>query len=66
LHAVIHGVSVHITQGDDDGSIIGVPAAWRNRAGARMIASTGHASMQSLQRVHPAMNATSFTAPGGR
>ena len=66
LHAVMHGESSHMMQADVCGSIMGVPAASRKRAGARTIAFTGHAVMHSLQRVQPDRNETSSTAPGGR
>lgn len=66
LHADMHGVSAHMMHAAAYGSIMGVPAASRKRAGACTIAPTGHAAMHSLQRVHPLRKATSSTAPGGR
>jgi hypothetical protein len=66
LQAVMQGVFSHMMQAEDCGSIIGVPAASRNLAGACTIALTGQAVMHSLQRVQPARNDTSSTAPGGR
>lgn len=65
-HAEMHGVSAHMMQAFVCASIIGVPAASRNRPGARMIASTGQTSTHWPQRVHPARNSRSGTAPGGR
>lgn len=46
--------------------MIGVPAASRNRDGARVMEPCGQALTHSPQRVHPARNASSCTAPGGR
>lgn len=62
----MHGVSSHMMHAAACGSIMGVPAASRNRAGAFTIAPTGQAKTHSLQRVHPERKATSSTAPGGR
>lgn len=66
LHAVMQGVSAHMMHAEVFASIIGVPAASRNRSGASTIAETGQAVTHSLHRVQPARNETSSTAPGGR
>lgn len=66
LHALMQGVSGHMMHAAVCGSIIGVPAASRKRAGAKTMAPTGHAVAHSPHFVHPARNATSSTAPGGR
>ena len=56
-HAVMHGVSLHMTHACRIGSMYGVPARFSPvSAGAHRMARGGHAVTQSPQRVHDARN----------